>query len=135
MINYKCKKSMNTHTKIGVLAGLLLAIGAEQALAQMPGMPYMPYVKPATITLTQNQKYMLASIYDADYLPYTAPTAAATTTRPVPAGGTSPVTIDVQGSIPTTGVTVYIPATATGCLGSTIWGAPPLTSTTLFMYP
>ncbi len=57
---------MNTHTKIGVLAGLLLAIGAEQALAQMPGMPYMPYVKPATITLTQNQKYMLASIYDAD---------------------------------------------------------------------
>jgi uncharacterized protein (TIGR02145 family) len=109
---------MKQKIKIRLFAGLLLAIGASSAFAQMPGMPYMPYVKPPTIpaniTLAQNQKYMVASIYDADYLPYSAPTAAATTTRPVPAGGSSPVTIDVQGSIPTSGITVYIPTIATG---------------------
>jgi uncharacterized protein (TIGR02145 family) len=102
---------MNQTIKIGVLAGLLLAIGAGRAFAQMPGMPYMP--APATITLAQNQKYTIASIYDKNYLPYTAPTTAATTAT-LDVGSISPVTIDVQGNIPTTGITVNIPARATG---------------------
>jgi uncharacterized protein (TIGR02145 family) len=70
------------------------------------------YIIPATITLLQSQKYMVASIYDNNYLPYTAPTSAATTGK-LDVGSTSTL-IDVPGSIPTTGITVYIPATATG---------------------
>ena len=57
----------------------------------------------------------MASVYDTDYLPYTVPTGTATTTTPVAAGGgTESVTLDVQGTITTTGITVVIPVTATG---------------------
>jgi hypothetical protein len=104
-------KRMIIETNIVLLAGLLPVIGTGRAFAQMPGMPYMP--APATITLAQNQKYLLASIYDNNYLPYTVPTAAATTAK-LDVGGTSAVTVNVQGSIPVTGITVYIPAKATG---------------------
>ena len=70
---------------------------------------------PATITLAQNRSYIVASVYDQDYLPYTAPTGPATTTTPVAAGGgNEAVTVNVQGTITTAGVAVKIPVTATG---------------------
>ena len=81
---------------------------------------------PATITLAQNRTYIVASVYDQDYLPYTAPTGPATTTTPVAAGGgNEAVTVNVQGSITTTGVNVKIPVTATGS------GTLPAYSTTI----
>ena len=69
---------------------------------------------PATITLGQNVDHFVASIYDQDYLPYTAPTGAAVTTTVAADGTNEATTIDVQGSITTSGVTVAIPVTATG---------------------
>jgi uncharacterized protein (TIGR02145 family) len=73
------------------------------------------YTVPATITLAQNKTYMIASVYDQDYLPYTAPTGAATTATAVTANGANEaITVNVQGSITTGGVTIKIPVTATG---------------------
>lgn len=106
---------MNIHTKISLIGGMFLAMCTTLVFAQMPGMPYMPYVKPiipATITLSQNQKYMVASIYDTDYLPYTTPTAAAATGAVTADGNAESTTVNVQGSI--SSITVYIPVTATG---------------------
>ncbi len=68
---------------------------------------------PSSITLGTDQTYLLASVYDLDYLPYTVPTIAATTTSQ-PANGVNETKIlDVQGAITTTGVTLKIPVTAT----------------------
>jgi len=67
---------------------------------------------PSTITLGTSQTYFVASVYDQDYLPYTAPTSAATTAT-LAADGTTETLINYQGTITTTGVTVKIPATAT----------------------
>jgi hypothetical protein len=73
------------------------------------------YTVPATITLAQNKTYMIASVYDQDYLPYTAPTGAATTATAVVANGANEaITVNIQGSITTGGVTIRIPVTATG---------------------
>ncbi len=69
---------------------------------------------PASITLAQDQIYFIASVYDTDYLPYTTPTTAASTATVAADGTTESVTVNVQGSITTTGVTVYILVTATG---------------------
>ncbi len=71
-------------------------------------------VIPATITLGQDQKYFVASVYDTDYLPYTTPTAAASTATVAADGTTESVTVNVQGTITTTGITVLIPVIATG---------------------
>ena len=85
-----------------------------------------PITIPATITLAQDRVYMIASVYDQDYLPYTAPTGPATTTTPVAAGGgNEAVTVNVQGTITTAGVAVKIPVTATGS------GTLPAYSTTI----
>lgn len=73
-----------------------------------------PITIPASITLSQSQRFFIASVYDVDYLPYTTPTVAATTATLAAGGGNEAVTVNVQGTITTTGVTVYIPATATG---------------------
>ncbi|OCA71091.1 hypothetical protein BBH99_03385 [Chryseobacterium contaminans] len=77
-------------------------------LAVNPGTPIIP----SNITL--EGRYFIASIYDQDYSPFTAPTGPATTARPVAADGTPDTLVDLQGVIPTSGLTVYIPATATG---------------------
>jgi len=83
-------------------------------------------VIPTTITLAQNRMYFVASIIDADYLPYQAPTTAATTDINVTADGIAePTTIDIQGTITTTGVNVQIPVTTTGS------GTLPAFSTTI----
>ncbi|GAA5098843.1 hypothetical protein GCM10023210_35410 [Chryseobacterium ginsengisoli] len=74
-------------------------------------------VLPGTVTLAQSSRYWTASIYDNDYLPYTKPTAPANTSV-INADGTADLLVDIQGSITTTGITVYIPATVTGSGGT-----------------
>ncbi|REC63774.1 hypothetical protein DRF65_03435 [Chryseobacterium pennae] len=74
-------------------------------------------VLPGTVTLAQNSRYWVASVYDNDYMPYTKPTAPASTAV-INADGTPDTLVDVQGSISTTGITVYIPATVTGSGGT-----------------
>ena len=73
-----------------------------------------PFTIPATITLAQNRTYIVASVFDQDYLPYTAPTGAATTNTQAANGSNEAVTVNVQGSIATAGVAVKIPVTVTG---------------------
>ena len=73
-----------------------------------------PITIPATITLAQNRTYIVASFFDQDYLPYTAPTGAATTNTQAADGSNEAVTVNVQGTITTAGVTIKIPVTATG---------------------
>jgi hypothetical protein len=67
---------------------------------------------PANITLSAICPYFLASVYDQDYLPYTAPTVAASLATAQAANGTNETfTLNVQGSLTTTGVTLKIPYT------------------------
>ena len=73
-----------------------------------------PITIPATITLAQDRVYMIASVYDQDYLPYTAPTGAATTNTQAADNSNEATTVNVQGTITTAGVTIKIPVTATG---------------------
>ncbi|MCQ4142620.1 fibrobacter succinogenes major paralogous domain-containing protein [Chryseobacterium sp. EO14] len=68
---------------------------------------------PTSITLAQNRIHMIASIFDQDYLPYTTPTAPASTNVQAADGSNEAVTINVQGTLTTAGVTVRIPVTAT----------------------
>lgn len=74
-------------------------------------------VLPGTVTLAQNSRYFIASVYDNDYLPYTKPTAPANTSV-INAGGGTDTLVDILGTINTTGITVYIPATVTGSGGN-----------------
>lgn len=74
-------------------------------------------VLPGNVTLAQNSRYWIASVYDNDYLPYTAPSAPASTAV-INADGVADLLVDVQGSITTTGITVYIPAIVTGSGGT-----------------
>ena len=69
---------------------------------------------PLTITLAQNRTYIVASVFDQDYLPYTAPAGAATTAAQAADGANEAVTVNVQGTITTGGVAIKIPVTATG---------------------
>lgn len=73
-----------------------------------PGTPVIPP------NITLEGRYFIASIIDQDYSPFTKPTAPATTARPVAADGVNETLVDLQGVIPASGLTVYIPATATG---------------------
>ncbi|RTZ46236.1 hypothetical protein EJ377_17570 [Chryseobacterium arthrosphaerae] len=63
-------------------------------------------VLPGTVTLAQNSRYWVASAYDNDYMPYTNHNPA--TTAVINADGTPDTLVDVQGTVPTTGITVYI---------------------------
>lgn len=73
-----------------------------------------PLTIPSTITLAKNRMYMLASVYDQDYLPYIDATGVATTNSQSADGVNEAITIDLQGTLTTTGVSVKIPVTATG---------------------
>jgi hypothetical protein len=68
---------------------------------------------PANITLSAISPYFVASVYDQDYLPYTAPTVAASLTTPQAANGTNETTtlLNTQGTLTTSGVTLKIPYT------------------------
>ncbi|MBB4805937.1 uncharacterized protein (TIGR02145 family) [Chryseobacterium defluvii] len=72
-------------------------------------------VLPTNITLAQNRRYFIASVYDQDYLPYTAPAAPASTNVVNADGASETVTVNVQGALTTAGITVQIPvASVTG---------------------
>jgi uncharacterized protein (TIGR02145 family) len=68
---------------------------------------------PANITLSAIGTYFVASVYDQDYLPYTAPTTAASLATAQSANGVNEATtLNIQGSLSsTTGVTLKIPYT------------------------
>ncbi|MDR2238613.1 MAG: fibrobacter succinogenes major paralogous domain-containing protein [Chryseobacterium sp.] len=78
-------------------------------------------VFPSSITL-QEGIYFVASVYDNDYAPFTAPTGPATTNRPVAADGVLDKLADYQGVIPASGLEVLIPVTATGSGTLPAWG-------------
>jgi hypothetical protein len=68
---------------------------------------------PADLVLAQNRMYFIGSVNDSDYLPFTAPSSAASLT-PVNADGSTntnsvELPVNVQGSLTTTGVTIRIP--------------------------
>jgi hypothetical protein len=70
---------------------------------------------PSTLTLNPISNQFIASIFDQDYLPYEMPTTPATLATAVVADGTNePNTIDVQGKLTTTGLTLRVPYTVTG---------------------
>jgi hypothetical protein len=73
-----------------------------------------PVALPANITLSAISPHFVASIFDNDYAPYSAPTGVASFVRPVAAGGGSEPLIDLQGTLTTTGVSISIPYTVTG---------------------
>lgn len=62
---------------------------------------------PSGITIA-NGSHWISSILDSDYLPFTAPTQPADWKRQHNPGGAD-TSINVQGTIPSTGITVYIP--------------------------
>jgi len=98
-----------------LLAGLLLLPGTTRAQLFGGTIIKNSSIIPANLTLAQDRIYFLTSVYDDNYLPYADPTVAATTDTNVNPDGTAETpTVNVQGSITTTGVTVYIPCTATG---------------------
>jgi uncharacterized protein (TIGR02145 family) len=67
---------------------------------------------PANITLSSITPYFVASVYDQDYLPYTAPTVVASlATAQAAGGGNETFTFNTQGFLNTTGVTLQIPYT------------------------
>jgi hypothetical protein len=66
---------------------------------------------PANITLAAISPYFVASVNDQDYLPYTAPTVAASLTAQAAGGGNETFTLNIQGILTTTGVTIRIPYT------------------------
>jgi hypothetical protein len=67
---------------------------------------------PANITLSAISPYFVASVFDQDYLPYTAPTGEASLATAQAANGTNETfTLNIQGILTTTGVTIKIPNT------------------------
>ena len=104
----------NTATAADVCPGTYVNDGNKWI--RMEGSCVAANTIPSGVVLAQNSRYWIASVYDQDYLPYTVPTAPASLARPVAADGVNETkTVDIQGAIPTTGVTVQIPiATVTG---------------------
>ena len=93
-------------------ASFALSIGGQSCTLNVT--VASPITIPANITLAQNRTYIVASVFDQDYLPYTAPTGAATTNTQAADGSYEAVTVNVQGTITTAGVNIKIPVTATG---------------------
>jgi|GEM_PF-1479241 len=84
--------------------------------------PPAPGVVPTNVTLAQNQRYWIASVHDANYLPYTAQTGPAILPGTPADNASTPsittTTADYQGKVTTTGVTVSIPATGSGTVNA-----------------
>ncbi|MGB1294184.1 MAG: beta strand repeat-containing protein, partial [Flavobacteriales bacterium] len=80
----------------------------------LPIVSATPPALPSNITLTAGQKSYIASIYDTDYLPYTAPSGVAGTGALNAGNPSGEPTINVQGKLTTAGVTVRIPYVVTG---------------------
>lgn len=94
-------------------ATFAFTIGGQSCSLALTVAAITPAAIPSTITLAQSQRYFIGSMYDTDYLPYSTPAAVATTAT-TPANGVADPTLDVPGIITTTGITVQLPATATG---------------------
>lgn len=69
---------------------------------------------PTSITIAQNSSFFIASIYDEDYLPYSAPTTEATLVSQAADGVNESTIINLQGSITTSGIQMKLPVTTTG---------------------
>lgn len=96
-------------TSVEITIGGQSCSGANALSLQINPAPDNPVgVLPSSITLVQNRVQWIASIYDVDYLPYTAPTGPATTAV-LAADGTPDTPINIPGTITTTGITVQIP--------------------------
>jgi hypothetical protein len=83
------------------------------SVASTPSVAVIPVASlPANITLSAISPYFVASVNDQDYLPYTAPSVAASLTTGQPANGSNEtITINTQGTLTTGGVTIRIPYT------------------------
>lgn len=107
--------------------GILIGNWTKQTLncSQSTSINSSPLVIPPTITLHQNSFHFIGSIYDEDYFPYTSPTTTANINTQAADGLNESLTINIQGTITTTGIQVKIPviATSSGTL-------PAFTSTT-----
>ena len=73
-----------------------------------------PITIPSNLALAQIRTYIITSVYDQDYLPYVAPTVIASTNTQLSDGINESVTVNVQGTITISGITVKIPVTAAG---------------------
>lgn len=85
-----------------------VAAGGNGGGGNVPGQGTIP----STLTLKSNSHF-IASTYDDNYLPYTAPTGPATLGTYDPDSQTETL-INIPGVIPANGVAVQIPITATG---------------------
>jgi hypothetical protein len=69
---------------------------------------------PSKITLSAIGTYYTVSVYDQDYLPYSAPTVAASLATAQAANSINETfTLNIQGGLSTTGVSIRIPYTCT----------------------
>lgn len=110
-INYLKHNLSNAAKRMCVLIFIMWILIPVNAIAQLFGGTIKPksITFPSTITLKQNLTYTVASVYDQNYVPWTAPVAAATTDTNVNPDGTNEAIIaNVQGSISTTGVSIII---------------------------
>ena len=69
---------------------------------------------PTSITLSEFATYMIASVFDTDYLPYTPPLVEASTATFQAVDGTPDLSINEQGTITTTGAQIAIDVTTSG---------------------
>jgi len=98
-----------------------ITVGGQTCSLTLPVSQSPTGVLDPRIVLAQDRKHFIASVYDNDYLPYTAPSVPATLERPKAADGANEAElVDVQGSITTAGFQVQIPATVTGTGTSSI---------------
>ncbi len=95
-----------------LLACLVMPINSN---AQMFGGSMIPRRSTSTITipdnlvLGKNESYVISSVYDENYLPYSITTSEATI-GPLDADANKDLpVVDIQGTITTTGVSIYIP--------------------------
>jgi Fibrobacter succinogenes major domain (Fib_succ_major) len=109
-MNIHIRNFINTLLYILVVLGILCPLELQ---AQLFGGTIISRI-PTTITLGQNRKHFVVSVYDQDYWPYANPGSAATTATQAANGINESVTVNVQGAITTTGVMITIPATANG---------------------
>lgn len=104
----------NTNTKcLETYNGTDWVSSCESGSTPIPPTPPTPPSIPATITL-KNTSYVIVSVRDNNYLPYTPPTGPASWGASGPGTpGASPL-MEYQGTIPAAGIQIKIPVTTTG---------------------
>lgn len=104
----------NTNTKcLETYNGTDWVSSCESGSTPIPPTPPTPPSIPATITL-KSTSYIIVSVRDNNYLPYTPPTGPASWGTSGPGTpGASPL-MEYQGTIPAAGIQIKIPVTTTG---------------------